>query len=313
MKVLVTGVAGYLGSVLCQQLLADGYEVVGLDSLRRSGDGVLSAYPTGHFRLLAGDIRDQQTVKKAVDGVQSVIHLAAIVGDPACAAEPELAREVNLDATVLMHRSAVDFGVERFVFASTCSVYGRVHGDGIADETYVLEPLSLYASAKVEAEKRLLTTPGTAVTVLRNGTLYGLAPAMRYDLVANRFARQAALGDSLTVMEPQAWRPMTHVADAASAVRAVLRTPAVGASGVFNVVGTNITIGALAEQIAMACGGAKIQTAETSSDRRDYRADGARLRAATGWLPHWSPGEGGAQIADAVRQGITTEADHVPA
>ncbi|MFI1796514.1 NAD-dependent epimerase/dehydratase family protein [Streptomyces sp. NPDC020379] len=310
---MVTGVAGYLGSVLCQQLLADGYEVVGLDSLRRSGEGVLGAYPTGRFRLLAGDIRDRQTVKRAVDGVQAVVHLAAIVGDPACAAEPVLAQEVNLDATVLLHRSAIEFGVERFVFASTCSVYGRVQGDDLADETYVLEPLSLYATAKVEAERRLLTTPGTAVTVLRNGTLFGLAPAMRYDLVANLFARQAALGKTLTVMEPQAWRPMTHVADAASAVRAVLRTPAVNSAGILNVVGTNITISDLAEQIATACGGAKIETAETSADRRDYRADGARLRAATGWLPRWSPGEGAAQIADAVRHGITGEADHVRA
>ncbi len=131
--ILVTGAAGYIGAATVARLLAAGHTVRGLDSLRFGGSALLGSYLTGRFTLTRGDVRDLHAVGQVLAGADAVVHLAAIVGDPACAAEPDIARQVNLDATLLLHAAARGAGVPRFVFASTCSVYG--HGDSLARRT----------------------------------------------------------------------------------------------------------------------------------------------------------------------------------
>src|ERR1700746_1344843 len=162
MKVVVTGAAGYIGAATVARLLDAGHTVAGLDCLRFGGTALLGSYLTGRFALTRGDIRDPSLVARVLADADAVVHLAGIVGDPACAAEPGLASAVNLDAAVALHEAAQRAGVARFVFASTCSVYG--HCPYPADEEAPVQPLSLYAQTKVDAEAQMLgTAPGGMV------------------------------------------------------------------------------------------------------------------------------------------------------
>ena len=185
--ILVTGGAGYIGSVLVQLLLQRGSRVRVLDNLRWGGESLLSAMNRDGFELQHGDIRNRAGLKRALQGVRAVIHLAAIVGDPACRAEPELARETNLHASVELFDASVRQGIERFVSVSTCSNYGRMADPTIAcGEDAELRPVSLYAELKVQFERYLLeSTAPICATSLRFATAYGLSPRMRFDLTVN--------------------------------------------------------------------------------------------------------------------------------
>jgi nucleoside-diphosphate-sugar epimerase len=306
-KIVVTGAAGYIGAPTTARLLAAGHEVRGLDSLRFGGTALLSSYLTGRFTLTSGDIRDQGVVAQALAGADAVIHLAGIVGDPNCAAEPTLAREVNLDATVVIHDLARAAGVTRLVFASTCSVYG--HCDTEADESSPLHPLSLYARSKADAETRLLDADaGTmATTVLRFATVYGLAPRMRFDLVVNSFVVQALTTGRIQVFTPAAWRPLVHVADVASAITAVVQAPAGQVSGeVFNVGSAdNWQLADVARLVAGVCGpGVMVDIAPAGNDPRDYRISTRKLAAATGWTATRTLAGGVTELAGALSAGV---------
>ena len=155
--VLVTGGAGYVGSVVVDELLARGFQVRVLDALLHGTvSSLLLSWANPQFEFIRGDVRDPAARGRAVQGVDAIVHLAAIVGDPACARDTELAHEVNLNGTVAMLEDAVGAGVERFVFASTCSNYGRTNGNSFADEEFELAPVSLYAETKVAAEAEVL-------------------------------------------------------------------------------------------------------------------------------------------------------------
>lgn len=257
---------------------------------------------------MRGDIRDAATVARAMEGVDAVVHLAAIVGDPACAAEPGPARQVNTDATIALHAAARAAGVARLVFASSCSVYG--HGERVCDETTPLAPLSLYAETKADAERCLLqpSSGSMACTALRFATLYGLAPRMRFDLVVNTFVAHALTRRRLSVHAPAAWRPLVHVADIASAIAAVIEAPVVRVNAeVFNVASAagNHRLGDVADLVAEVCGpGVDVDITPVSGDARDYRASGDKLTAVTGWSPARSLRAGIAEIADALSAGV---------
>jgi nucleoside-diphosphate-sugar epimerase len=312
MLVLVTGAAGYIGAPTVARLIAAGHTVRALDSLRFGGAALLGAYPTGRFTLVRGDIRDTATVAQALNGVDAVVHLASIVGDPACAAEPDLARQVNLDATVVLHTAARGAGVTRFVFASSCSVYG--HGDQVCDETAPLRPLSLYAETKAEAERHILgPTAGStmASTALRFATLYGLAPRMRFDLVVNTFVAHALGRRRLTVHAPGAWRPLVHVADIAAATAAVVDAHDDQVGGeVFNVgsAADNHQLADVAELVAEICGpGVHVDITPVAGDARNYRITGDKLTAATGWAPARTLASGITEMAEALAAGVIAE------
>lgn len=219
-KILVTGGAGYIGSVLTKKLLERGYFVRVVDSLQCGGDALFPFFTNPRFEFTRGDIRENNVQRKGLECIDAVIHLAAVVGDPACKRDPELAEEVNWQASKAMFDKASSSGVKRFIFASTCSNYGRMPDlNQYIDETGALNPISWYAELKVKFEEYLLhAQPGLmSATSLRFATAYGPSKRMRFDLTVNEFVKEAFLGRELIVYGESFWRPYCHVEDLAQA------------------------------------------------------------------------------------------------
>jgi nucleoside-diphosphate-sugar epimerase len=309
-RVLVTGGAGFVGSIVVDELLANGHRVRSLDALLH-GDvsSLLLWWGNPCFEFLRGDVRDSDTRSRAVEGVDAIIHLAAIVGDPACSREPELAREVNLEATQALLGDACKAGVERFVFASTCSNYGRMDGDAFADEGFELRPVSLYAETKVAAEREVLArSDGLAGTCLRFATVYGTSPRMRFDLTVNEFTRDLAVGEKLVVYGEQFWRPYVHVRDAARAIRRVLDTPET-AGEVFNVgdSGENYRKLDIVELLRERFPEGAVEFVHRDEDPRDYRVSFEKFAAATGFEIERSVPDGIDEVTALLRSGLVSD------
>jgi nucleoside-diphosphate-sugar epimerase len=275
--VLVTGGAGYVGVLAVEELLSAGYAVSVLDVLLHGQDELAARLDARGVRLLRADVRDAAARRRALEGVDAVVHLAAIVGDPACARRPQRAQEVNVDATRALIDEARAAEVERFVFASTCSNYGRMSDPTIpVDERSELSPVSLYAEQKVAIERELLESAdaGTAATCLRFATVYGVAPRMRFDLTVNEFSRDLWAGRELEVFGEQFWRPYVHVRDAARAIRTVLDAPLDRVAGeVFNVGSSseNYRKLDLVTVIRGQTGNGRVSFVRRDEDPRDYK------------------------------------------
>ena len=227
-KILVTGAAGYIGSVLVRQLLNKNYKVRGVDALFFGGESLLDIYNHPNFEFIKGDIRNTELLNSILDGVTDVVHLAAIVGDPACSKQPELARQINWEASKQLFDRCNESGVNKFIFASTCSNYGKMEGDGFVNEDSPLNPVSLYAELKVKFEEYIFETQindNFSPTALRFSTVYGLSPRMRFDLTVNEFIRDVIYNNKLEIFGEQFWRPYCHVDDLARSCVMVLESP----------------------------------------------------------------------------------------
>jgi nucleoside-diphosphate-sugar epimerase len=317
MKVIITGGAGYLGSVLTTLLLAEGHQVRVLDSLAHGGESLLGAWCHPGFEFVRGDIRDCATVKAAVSGRDAVVHLAAIVGDPACGRNPDLARAVNLDASLQLIEESKQAGVARFVFASTCSNYGRMQdADRYVDEESELRPVSLYAETKVAVEMALLQSRysnGWNPTPLRFATIYGVSPRMRFDLTVNEFTLEMLTRKHLKVFGEQFWRPYVHVRDAARAIAMVLQSPTAKVAGrVFNVGATdqNFQKQQLVELIQPYAPDAVVEFVAKTEDPRDYRVSFSRIAGELGFETSRSVPQGIAEVARLVSERVIGEFDH---
>jgi nucleoside-diphosphate-sugar epimerase len=317
MKVIITGGAGYLGSVLTALLLAEGHQVRVLDSLAHGGESLLGAWCHPGFEFVRGDIRDRATVTAAVSGRDAVVHLAAIVGDPACARNPDMARAVNLDASLRLIEESKQAGVARFVFASTCSNYGRMKdADRYVDEESELSPVSLYAETKVAVELALLKSRdnnGWSPTPLRFATIYGVSPRMRFDLTVNEFTMEMLTRKHLKVFGEQFWRPYVHVRDAARGIAMVLQSPTAKVAGrVFNVGATdqNFQKQQLVELIQPYAPDAVVEFVRKTEDPRDYRVSFSRIAGELGFETSRSVPQGIAEVARLVSERIIGEFDH---
>jgi nucleoside-diphosphate-sugar epimerase len=247
------------------------------------GQSLLDVFRHPRFAFSRGDVRNQQEVTAALQGCDAVCHLAAIVGDPACRQHEALAWEVNLEASERLFRASAEAGVERFVFASTCSNYGRMADPEVpVSEESPLAPVSIYAETKVRFERLLLASEAaTAATCLRFATVYGLSPRLRFDLTVNEFTRELHQGRKLLVFGEQFWRPYCHVQDLARSMRAVLEAPRDVVCGrVFNVGDTseNYTKKMLVDAILRQIPAGEVEYVEREDDPRDYRVDFTRIR-----------------------------------
>ena len=309
MRVLITGGAGYVGSTLAPLLLAAGHEVRILDRLSYGGESLLGVWSHPDFEFAHGDVRDRETVRNAVSDCDAVVHLAAIVGDPACARDPETARAVNLEASMNLIEESRRSGVRRFVFASTCSNYGKMKDSSqFVNEESELQPVSLYAETKVAVEKSLLASAGDGwcPTPLRFATVFGVSPRMRFDLTVNEFTMEMITKKHLIVFGEQFWRPYVHVFDAARGIACVLSAPEQAVAGrVFNVGSTdqNLQKQQIVELIRPFVPDAKIEFVHKNEDPRDYRVSFDRILGELGYKTTRSVVEGIAEVAKLVRIG----------
>jgi nucleoside-diphosphate-sugar epimerase len=293
-RVLVTGAGGYLGSVLVGQLLTAGHGVVAVDRFF-FGEQTLDAW-RGHpcLEIVRDDVR---TLDPGIfDGISAVADLAALSNDPSGELDPALTRAVNHEARVRLATAARDSGVERYVLSSSCSVYGAGGTAGL-DETAPLHPLTTYALCNALAERDLLALsgPAFAVTAIRNATLFGISPRMRFDLAINLMTLDAVTTSTITVLGGGGQvRPFLHVADAARCLGTVLTAPAGAVEGqVFNAGTANHTIADLAEMIARRLPfRVKVAVVADDVDHRNYDVSFEKLRAVLAFRPQTSVAAG---------------------
>ncbi len=315
-KVLVTGGAGYIGSVLTRQLLDKGFKVRVLDSLMYGGEPIIDLLNDPDFEFVKGDVRNEADVRKAMEGIDCVAHLAAIVGDPACAQQPELAKSTNVEGSKLLYTIANEMGVEKFVFASTCSNYGKMEDpNSFVTEESALAPVSLYAETKVGVEQFLLGQSkdnNCKPTCLRFSTVYGLSLRPRFDLTVNEFAKELALGRELVIFGEQFWRPYCHVYDLARSVVKVIEAPEeVVAFEVFNVGDTteNYQKKMIVEEVQKLIPDAKIKYVTKNEDPRDYRVAFDKIKNKLGFEVIFKVPDGIAQIKKVLDDGFIINPD----
>jgi len=315
-KVLVTGGAGYIGSVLSRQLLEKGYQVRVMDSLMYGGEPIIDMFNYPNFEFIKGDVRNREDVEKAVEGMDCVAHLAAIVGDPACAQDPELSRSTNLEGSKLLYDIANEKGVKKFVFASTCSNYGKMDDpEAYVTEESKLAPVSLYAETKVATEQYLLSQPHSNAckpTCLRFSTVYGLSLRPRFDLTVNEFTKELALDRELVVFGEQFWRPYCHVYDLARSVVKVIESPEEKvAFDVFNVGDTseNYQKQMIVDEIKKQIPAAKVKYVSKNEDPRDYRVDFSKIKNKLGFELMFTVPDGIRQIKEVLDAGFILNPD----
>jgi nucleoside-diphosphate-sugar epimerase len=286
--ILVTGGAGYIGSVLGQRLLDRGYRVRILDRLYW-GRGPLAPI-ADQVEVVEADVRDMPAT--ALDGVDAVIHLAGLSNDPTAEYDPEANWQMNAVATEKLGRACLDRDVERLVFASSCSLYDGLP-PGMHDETAAIQPRGAYATSKRYGEEALLSQAGDGFcpVILRNGTVYGYSPRMRFDLVVNTFVKDALLKGQLSLHGGGwMWRPLVDVRDVSDAMIAALEAPAELVRGeIFNVLHSNYQIRELAMLVAGSVQliGRSVALKEEPAPRltRDYECANTKLAARLGFLP----------------------------
>lgn len=307
--VLVLGGAGYIGSHTVDLLLQRGHQVRILDRLMYGRQPIQEFLANKNFELIEGDATDIAKLTLAMKGASAVVHLAGLVGDPACAVDADFTRHTNIIATRMAREVAHSMGIQRFVFASSCSAYGV--SDKEVCETDELNPVSLYAQTKIDSEKELLASQhdGFFVTVLRFATVFGHSRRPRFDLVANLFTAQAMTDGLITVIGPGQWRPFIHVRDLARAIVLVLHTePAIVQGQVFNVGDKrlNMTIQQLAEQVQTVCSryrDVRISVTDNAQDRRNYAVSFDKIRSMLGFEAGTLIGPGVEEMAAALHHG----------
>jgi nucleoside-diphosphate-sugar epimerase len=301
--VVVIGGAGFVGSALIPKLLARDYKVTVLDAFLFGTDSVVAQTGRRRLRLVQGDLRSVESVVRGCQGASAIVHLGGLVGDPACAHDAVLTLEINLKATAMIAEVARGLGIPRFVFASTCAVYGA--SDDQLHEESPVAPVSVYAQSKAESEHLLMRGADDAFspTALRFGTFYGLSPRPRFDLVVNLLTAKAVREGSISIFGGSQWRPFIHVDDGAQAIIDCLEAPRDVVTGqVFNVGSDsqNYTLTQIAELIQAVVPELEVVYEKAAAEEANYNVSFQKISEQIGFKARRSVIEGICQIKAAV-------------
>ncbi len=296
MRILITGGAGYVGSILSRKLLSKGYNVRVADALWYGQESVQDCINNEKFELVNADIRNLVETVRAMKDIDAVIHLASIVGMPASSIEPRTSEEINYLATKNIAELCQLHNIETYIFASTCSVYGS-QPDQLISEKSKVDPLDYYAKQKFLSE-RAIGWLNRAPTILRFGTLFGLSPRMRFDLVINLFIAQAILNGKITVFGGNQYRPFLHVDDAAESLLFALEK---NLTGTYNVISENFTILEAAKKIQSVIG-CEIEISNENEDNRNYKVSADKIKQ-MGFFPKKNIQFAIDEISEAIKKG----------
>ncbi|MBT3305546.1 MAG: NAD(P)-dependent oxidoreductase [Alphaproteobacteria bacterium] len=315
-RVLIIGGGGYIGPVVTEHLLQHGYKVRALDLFLFPTQSVLEPFAKNpDFELVTGDHCDAGLVSDALGDVSDVIILSGLVGDPITKKYPEASKKINDEGIRALIGLCNGRGLNRLIFVSTCSNYGLIKEGELADENFELNPLSLYAKAKVAMEQELLGLEGKVdfkPTVLRFATAFGLAPRMRFDLTVSQFTRDMHLGKDMLVYDAATWRPYCHVQDFGDVLQRVLEAPEKDvAFEVFNAGGdvNNFTKQMIVDAILEALPDSKVAYQEHGEDPRNYRVDFSKIRERLDFVPRFTVKDGIAELIEALKQGQFADYD----
>ncbi|WP_410764640.1 NAD-dependent epimerase/dehydratase family protein [Haloferax sp. DFSO60] len=292
MRVLVTGGAGYIGSYIVEELLKNGHQVRVLDSMLWGDDALEPFKDDENLEIREGDIRHIEDLSYAMKGQQAVIHMAGIVGDPACGVNEQATQSVNVEATKTLVEVAKLHDIDRLIFASTCSVYGASELMELNEGSY-LNPLSLYAESKIDSEEIILhethdkfSDENITSTILRLGTIFGWSRRMRFDLVVNILTAKAVLEGDIPVYGGEQYRPLVHAHDAARAFVAVLEAEEEKVDHqIFNVGDNdlNYQIKKVGKIVENTVDDAEVRFVEHKEDNRTYRVSFDKINHILGW------------------------------
>jgi len=310
-NILLIGGAGYVGTVITSEFLKKGYKVTVLDNFIYDNQFSIMPYVGDpNYKIIFGDMGDSKFLDLASKDITDVILLSGLVGDPITKKYPEESERINEVAV----KNCIDYfngkGLDKLIFISTCSNYGLIKDDELADENFELTPLSLYAKAKVANEKYLIgkkeTVDYTGV-VLRFATAFGLSPRMRFDLSISEFVRDMFFGKELDVYDKDTWRPYCHVRDFARLLDIVINSEKEKVDfEVFNAGGNvnNSTKKMLIDQIKKKLPDAKVSYSENGSDPRNYRVTFDKVKNTLGFTPQFTIKDGIEELVEALEVGL---------
>ena len=305
-SILITGGAGYVGSVLVKKLVNLNYDVRVIDSLVFGNDGISSLINDGKIQFFNLDIRETEKISSVIQDVDCVVHLAAIVGEPLCKKIPDAAKQINEFATKNLINICKNNNVNRFIFASTCSNYGS--SENIVNESSPVMPLSLYSECKVNSEKFILekNDENFDTCILRFATAHGLSPRMRFDLLVQEFIRDAIVDKKISIFGADFWRPLVHVKDMADACISAINAQSELISGQIYNVGhdnENYTKIKLAEIIKEFITDVEIEIIESKKDPRNYKVSFEKIKNSLNFKPKFSVRDSVIEILENIESG----------
>jgi len=314
-NVLLIGGAGYVGSVITSHFLREGYKVTVLDNfIYENQSSIISFMGDPKYKFIKGDFTDKSNLELASQGITEVVMLGGLVGDPITKTYPNESELINSIGV----KNCIDFfdniELDKFIFISTCSNYGLIKENELADEEFELNPLSLYAKAKVSGELHLLSKKGkTSYTgvVLRFSTAFGLSPRMRFDLSVSEFVKELYLGNELLVFDEHTWRPYCHVRDFARLIDIVIKSKNSDVNfEIFNAGGeaNNFTKKMIVETIVNNIPHAKVTYGANGSDPRNYKVSFNKVKSVLNFIPTWSVEDGIKELINAFEIGLYNDA-----
>lgn len=296
-KVLVTGSEGYIGSVLMPMLIENGYNAVGLDACYYS-DGNLNDYKFPKYNLINKDIRDIERVDLHEKGYFAIIHLAALSNDPLGMLDEKLTYDINHKSSVKIAELAKNAGVKRYIFASSCSLYGQGEVNALTEDS-VTNPQTAYGKSKIYAEQDIseLADKNFSPVFMRNATAFGFSPRIRFDIVVNNLTGHAKVDNEIKILgDGKPWRPLVHVKDICRSIIAVLKIKKeIIHNQAFNVGDNdeNYQIRAIADKVNEYYSSCKVSIAKKDAgDTRDYNVSFNKLNTVLGFSTDWSLKDG---------------------